>query len=191
MAKKYSQIAFFKTDRIHSFDVGCSTFINFFFDLTGRFLPEAGLTPNGFHPKHRFPDEHEYKELYQMLNRLQPLEKGQLATLHNACMKILSKVGVVFHEVEALETFNKHGFKVDGEKVFFAEDQVLKALETVPTEYTIQARDLEKSVNIGGDHYFSLLAWPKEAHTRNGAKKTWGIPPRSPPSTSKSVSKPM
>ena len=44
-----------------------------------------------------------------MLNRLQPLEKGQLATLHNACMKILSKVGVVFHEVEALEIFNMHG----------------------------------------------------------------------------------
>jgi trimethylamine:corrinoid methyltransferase-like protein len=36
------------------------------------------------------------------MNRLQPLENGQLATLHNACMKILAKVGVVFHEAEAL-----------------------------------------------------------------------------------------
>ena len=45
-----------------------------------------------------------------MLNRLQPLEKGQLATLHNACMKILSKVGVVFHDAEAVEIFKKHGF---------------------------------------------------------------------------------
>ena len=126
-----------------------------------------------------------------MLNRLQPLEKGQLATLHNACMKILSKVGVAFHDAEAVEIFKKHGFKVDGEKVFFSEDKVLKALETVPPEFTIQARNPEKSINIGGDHYFSLLAWPKEAHTRNGAKKTWGIQHGSPPSTSKSVSKPM
>ena len=76
----------------------------------------------------------------KMLNRLQPLENGQLAILHNACMKILSKVGVVFHEAEALEIFKKHGFKVDGEKVFFTEDKVLKALETVPSETTIQAR---------------------------------------------------
>ncbi len=52
-----------------------------------------------------------------MLNRLQPLEKEQLANLHNACMRILSKVGVVFHDAEALEIFKKHGFKVDGNKV--------------------------------------------------------------------------
>ena len=49
-----------------------------------------------------------------MLNRLQPLENEQLATLHNACMKILAKVGVVFHDTEALEIFKEHGFKVDG-----------------------------------------------------------------------------
>ena len=94
-----------------------------------------------------------------MLNRLQPLENGQLATLHNACMKILYKVGVVFHEAETLEIFNKHGFKVDGEKVFFSEDQVLKALETVPSEFTIQARNPEKSITIGGDHFALGPGW--------------------------------
>jgi trimethylamine--corrinoid protein Co-methyltransferase len=78
-----------------------------------------------------------------MLNRLQPLENGQLATLHNACMNILSKVGVVFHDAEALEIFKEHGFKVDGKKVFFSEDKVLKALETMPSEFTIQARNPE------------------------------------------------
>jgi hypothetical protein len=41
---------FFKTDRIHSFDVRCWTFISFFFDQTGGppeadklFKPAAGL----------------------------------------------------------------------------------------------------------------------------------------------------
>ena len=93
------------------------------------------------------------------MNRLQPLENGQLAMLHNACMKILSKVGVVFHEAEALEIFKNHGFKVDGEKVFFTEDKVLKALETVPSEFTIQARNPEKSVTIGGDHFALGPGW--------------------------------
>jgi trimethylamine--corrinoid protein Co-methyltransferase len=95
----------------------------------------------------------------KMLNRLQPLENGQMATLHNACMKILSKVGVVFHDAEALEIFKKHGFKVDGEKVFFSEEKVLKALETVPPEFTIQARNPEKSINIGGDHFALGPGW--------------------------------
>ena len=94
-----------------------------------------------------------------MLNRLQPLKYEQLTTLHNACMKILSKVGVVFHDAEALEIFKKHGFKVDGKKVFFAEDQVMKSLETVPSEFTIQARNPEKSVTIGGDHFALGPGW--------------------------------
>ena len=94
-----------------------------------------------------------------MLNRLQPLDNGQLATLHNACMKILSKVGVAFHDAEALEIFKEHGFKVDGEKIFFSEDKVLKALETVPSEFTIQARNPEKSINIGGDHFALGPGW--------------------------------
>ena len=49
-----------------------------------------------------------------MLNRLQPLDNGQLATLHNACMKILSKVGVAFHDAEALEIpLLSHHFKME------------------------------------------------------------------------------
>ena len=74
-------------------------------------------------------------------------------------MKILSKVGVVFHEAEVLEIFKKHGCKVDGEKVFFTEVKVLKALETVPSEFAIQARNPEKSVTIGDDHFALGPGW--------------------------------
>ncbi len=94
-----------------------------------------------------------------MFNRMQPLETGQLDKLHNSCMKILSRVGVIFHEPEALEIFRKNGFIVDGEKVFFTEDQVVKALETVPDEFTIQARNPEKSVKIGGGHFALGPGW--------------------------------
>ena len=66
-----------------------------------------------------------------MLNRLQLLENEQLTTLHNACMKILSKVGIVFHEAEALEIFKEHGFKVDGEKVFISENNVSSRVNLV------------------------------------------------------------
>jgi len=36
---------------------------------------------------------------------------------------------------------------------------VLKALETVPSEFTIQARNPEKSVTIGGDHFALGPGW--------------------------------
>ena len=94
-----------------------------------------------------------------MRNRLQPLTKDQVQIIHNACIRILNTIGVSFKEPEAVEIFKKHGFKVDGSKVFFEESQVLKALETVPPAFTIQARNPEKSITIGGDHFAFGPCW--------------------------------
>ena len=94
-----------------------------------------------------------------MLNRLQPLSEEQLATLHSACMRLLSKVGIVFQSAEAIEIFKHHGFAVDGRTVYFTEDKVIKALETVPSVFTIQARNPEKSIKIGGEHFALGPCW--------------------------------
>ena len=94
-----------------------------------------------------------------MFNRLQPLEKEQLLRLHDACMKLLSKVGIVFHSDEAIKIFRHHGFNVDGQTVYFTEDEVIKALETVPSEFIIQARNPDKSIEIGGDHFALGPCW--------------------------------
>jgi trimethylamine---corrinoid protein Co-methyltransferase len=100
-----------------------------------------------------------YKGDRPMKNRLQPLGKVQLQTLHNAAVSILSKVGVVFRDAEAIKIFKSHGFRVSGESVYFKEEQIFKALETVPSEFTIQARDSEKSIQIGGDHFAFGPGW--------------------------------
>lgn len=83
----------------------------------------------------------------------------QIEIIHRAAMQILNRVGVAFKEPDAVAVFKKHGFKVDGEKVFFEEAQIMKALETVPSEFTIAARNPEKSVRIGGDHMAFGPAW--------------------------------
>ena len=74
-------------------------------------------------------------------------------------MRILSETGVVFKLSEAIDIFKEHGFKTDGDKVFFEEAQVLNALKTVPSEFTIMARNPEKSVRLGGDHFAFGPAW--------------------------------
>ncbi|MBR9984731.1 MAG: trimethylamine methyltransferase family protein [Desulfosarcina sp.] len=73
--------------------------------------------------------------------------------IHDASMELLSRVGVAFNESEALEIFITHGFKVDGKTVFMNESQVRKALETVPSRFTVTARNPEKSVAVGGDDF--------------------------------------
>lgn len=94
-----------------------------------------------------------------MLNRLQPLSQDQIETIHKACMRILGTTGIAFKDEEALEIFKSHGFKVEGATVFFTEEQVLKALETVPSEFTIQARNPDHSVRIGGDNFAFGPGW--------------------------------
>ncbi len=94
-----------------------------------------------------------------MQNRLQPLTYDQITTIHNAAMRILNRVGVSFKEPEAIEIFKQHGFKIDGDKVFFEEAQIFKALETVPNEFTIQARNPEKNIRIGGEHFAFGPGW--------------------------------
>lgn len=61
------------------------------------------------------------------LNRMQLLDQEQVEKLHNSCMEILASVGIVFHDPEAVEIFKHNGFQVDGNKVFFTENQVLAA----------------------------------------------------------------
>ncbi|WDP88410.1 MAG: trimethylamine methyltransferase family protein [Desulfobacter sp.] len=94
-----------------------------------------------------------------MGNRLQPLTREQIHIIHNAAMRILNQTGVAFKLPEAIEIFKAHGFNTDGDKVYFEESQVLKALETVPREFTIMARNPEKSVRLGGDHFAFGPAW--------------------------------
>jgi len=94
-----------------------------------------------------------------MQNRLQPLKSDQIQIIHNACMRILNTVGVSFKEPEAIEIFKTHGFKIDGDKVFFKESQVLKALETVPSEFIIQAKNPNNNIKLGGEHFAFGPGW--------------------------------
>jgi len=84
--------------------------------------------------------------------RIQKFTNEELNRLHQASMEILRDVGVAFHEQEALEIFQKHGTKVEGKTAFLNEHMVTKALETVPSEFTITARNTENNIKIGGEN---------------------------------------
>ncbi len=88
-----------------------------------------------------------------MYDRMQTFTTDQMTRIHDGSMELLSCVGVAFNESEALEIFNTHGFRVDGKTVFMTESQVRKALETVPSRFTVTARNPEKSVAVGGDDF--------------------------------------
>jgi trimethylamine--corrinoid protein Co-methyltransferase len=84
-----------------------------------------------------------------MYDHMHELTREQIQMIHDASMDVLQHTGIKFNETEALEIFNKHGIKVDGDVVFLAETDVLKALETAPSQFVIHARNPENDVIIG------------------------------------------
>lgn len=66
-------------------------------------------------------------------------------------MTILEKHGIeVFHEQERA-LLQKHGARVDGVKVYFPPALVEAQLKAAPGEFTLHARNPEKSVSVGGN----------------------------------------
>ncbi|MFN2182630.1 MAG: trimethylamine methyltransferase family protein [Anaerolineae bacterium] len=77
------------------------------------------------------------------------LSGEDIQQIHDTSMRLLANVGVEFPYEPALSTFREHGVRTDGSRVYLTEDQVMKALETVPRQFTIQARNPERSVRVG------------------------------------------
>jgi len=77
------------------------------------------------------------------------LGQSDIARIHTTSMQVRAEIGVTVSNQEALAIFEKHGVKVDGQKVFLTEDQVMEAIAQAPAQFTIHARNSERNVRIG------------------------------------------
>lgn len=85
------------------------------------------------------------------IKHLDYLEQGELEKIHQAALTVLEKNGVEFHSQEARTILQKNGAKVEGERVLFPPQVVMEMVGKAPAEFTLHARNPEKSVNIGGN----------------------------------------
>ena len=81
------------------------------------------------------------------------IDREMLDQIHNYSLKLLKETGIRFPNKEALEIFKRYGFKIEGEMVFFQQQDIEKALETVPEKFKLHARNEGKSFVIGDDSY--------------------------------------
>ncbi len=81
------------------------------------------------------------------------IDRAMLDQIHNSSLKLLKEIGIRFPNKEALEIFKRCGFKIDGEMVFFQQQNIEKALKTVPEKFKLHARNEDKSFVIGDDSY--------------------------------------
>jgi trimethylamine---corrinoid protein Co-methyltransferase len=76
-----------------------------------------------------------------------------LDTIHNYSLELLQSTGIKFPCQKALGIFKKHGFRTDGDIVFFKEEDIHKTMTTVPPAFTIKARNPVKSIRVGGKNF--------------------------------------
>jgi trimethylamine--corrinoid protein Co-methyltransferase len=90
--------------------------------------------------------------LINELPRYEILDEAALAELERGWRRIVSELGIEFLYPEALEYFEQAGQKVEGELVRFDPDWILEQVAKAPSEFTLQARNPENNVQIGGKH---------------------------------------
>ena len=78
------------------------------------------------------------------MTSLEKIEK-----LHSASMQILARTGIVFRHDEALAACRKYGLKVDGQKAYFTERQVMDLLALAPRSFTVTPYNSQKAVTPG------------------------------------------
>lgn len=94
-----------------------------------------------------------------MYDRMQAFSETGLSHIHEASMELLAKVGVAFHDPEAVKIFAAAGVKTDGRLVFLDEATVLRCAGSAPERFIIQARNPDKSVAVGGDDFVFVPAY--------------------------------
>ncbi|ATW27261.1 trimethylamine methyltransferase family protein [Candidatus Formimonas warabiya] len=83
------------------------------------------------------------------------LSQQDMESIHEATLTILEKTGVNVGYEPALEAFKKAGARVDGERVYLPRALVEKKVKEAPSEFTLYARNPEKNITIGGDHFIT------------------------------------
>ncbi len=88
------------------------------------------------------------------MNRvLANVDRETLDQIHSNSLELLKETGVRFPNQEALDIFKQHGFQTDGEMVFFQQNDIEKALKTIPKKFELHARNQANSFLIGDNNY--------------------------------------
>lgn len=87
----------------------------------------------------------------------EPLPPEGVEAVHNAAMRVLEEIGIEFLNLEAAEILQAHGAKLSNitkESALVKMDRamVMEKLKTVPSQFTLTPRNLDRKITIGGNH---------------------------------------
>jgi trimethylamine--corrinoid protein Co-methyltransferase len=86
------------------------------------------------------------------LPRYEILDEAALEELERGWRRIVGELGIEFLYEPALQYFRDAGQQVDGQLVKLDPDWILEQVAKAPSEFTLRARNPERSVQVGGRH---------------------------------------
>lgn len=87
-----------------------------------------------------------------VMPRYEVLPEEGLSRIEQAWMRVVREIGLAFDHPDALELLRDAGQRVDGDVVRFDPDWMLEQCAKAPSEFTLLARNPQRSVRVGGDH---------------------------------------
>ena len=89
-------------------------------------------------------------ELDRGLPYLDIVSPEQLERIHDASMTLLEEVGIEFRDDESIALWRDAGASVDGYRVRIDREHLMELISTAPEQYTMTARNPDRSVTLGG-----------------------------------------
>ena len=72
--------------------------------------------------------------------------------IHEAAMELMREAGVAVHNDKAIEILEAHGIRVEDQRAYFEEEQVMEWVKKAPEEFKLYARNSKYDMIIGGEH---------------------------------------
>ncbi|WP_166418657.1 trimethylamine methyltransferase family protein [Cochlodiniinecator piscidefendens] len=120
-------------------------------------------------------DQLPWQQVQNTYPKFELLNPDQMQKLHDTSMRILSEAGIRVMGDNVMDLFEQAGAIVDRDTQTIRMDEsiVNEALKTVPSEFTLTARNPKKRITMGGNNMtFGLVAGPPNVHDRiNGRRQ--------------------
>ncbi len=84
-----------------------------------------------------------------MHGQIKVLTQEDMGNVHEKALMLLERRGIVFQSDEALETFARHGAKVEDRTVFLGKELVERCLSQCPATFLLEGLNPGKNVTVG------------------------------------------
>ena len=120
-------------------------------------------------------DQLPFEQVENPFSPVDILSEDQLNRIHHASLDVLEDIGINFLLDEAREILKTAGADVDNNstRVRFDRNLILESIAKAPSEFTIHARNPQRSLKIGGRWLaFSTVAGPPNASDIQGGRRS-------------------